>query len=627
MLISLIIQLILINYLLNQKENKRKIGIIIFTSLFLVVLQFLLWRLFQVVHINRYTIIWLSISKFNLNSILSIFAILLTCNVTQMYLSITNSRFISKRREWSIKKILLLILLTIPSFIGLLVYFSGKWAVATFDNLEFSQIIYMLSEPMSGVDIQQIINYVYNPLLNTVFLSMLLFVVYYFFIIYDFKLNRRKKPMGRYMWLIISSLFLLVYGFAFSINQIGYADIKAYFIERTALYEKYYVNPKEVNVTFPEKKQNLIYIFLESMESSYADVENGGIKNENLIPNLTELALSEGIHFSHSDNLGGMTTLTGANATATSMVSQTSGTPLIASRGALNTNDYGDQGQVFLPGVYSIGEILADNDYRQVLFLGSDAKFAGRDKYFTQHGEYEIRDYNWAIEQNLIPSDYSVWWGYEDDKLFEFAKETLLELSNEEQPFNFTMLTADTHFEDGYMSEQTPDLFGDQYSNVIHYSDSQVYDFIQWMKEQDFYEDTTIIIVGDHLTMDKDFFDDAPGSYKRTVYNVILNSKLTPFENTNRLFTALDMYPTTLAAMGATIEGDRLGLGTNLFSTQQTMAEKLGMTEFSNELKKRSEYYSRVLMQGTDDEITETQSSNEVDPVEESNSSSNKSDN
>ena len=79
--------------------------------------------------------------------------------------------------------------------------------------------------------------------------------------------------------------------------------------------------------------------------------------------------------------------------------------------------------------------------------------------------------------------------------------------------------------------------------------------------------------------------------------------------------------------MGATIEGDRLGLGTNLFSTQQTMAEKLGMTEFANELKKRSEYYSRVLMQGTDDEITETQSSNEVYPVEESNSSSNKSDN
>ena len=40
-----------------------------------------------------------------------------------------------------------------------------------------------------------------------------------------------------------------------------------------------------------------------------------------------------------------------------------------------------------------------------------------------------MEDYSYAIENGLIPSDYKVWWGYEDQKLFEFAKEKLLQLS------------------------------------------------------------------------------------------------------------------------------------------------------------------------------------------------------
>ena len=45
----------------------------------------------------------------------------------------------------------------------------------------------------------------------------------------------------------------------------------------------------------------------------------------------------------------------------------------------------------------------------------------------------------------------------------------------------------------------------------------------------------------------------------------------------NREFTTLDMFPTTLAAIGCKIEGNRLGLGTNLFSSERTLSEQLGM--------------------------------------------------
>ena len=51
-----------------------------------------------------------------------------------------------------------------------------------------------------------------------------------------------------------------------------------------------YVDPASVNLSFPEKKINLIYIFLESMEITYADEKNGGAFNENVILELTKLA-------------------------------------------------------------------------------------------------------------------------------------------------------------------------------------------------------------------------------------------------------------------------------------------------------------------------------------------------
>ena len=51
--------------------------------------------------------------------------------------------------------------------------------------------------------------------------------------------------------------------------------------------EDEYVDPTDVEVVFPEQKRNLIYIFLESMETTYSDVDDGGAFDENVIPELT----------------------------------------------------------------------------------------------------------------------------------------------------------------------------------------------------------------------------------------------------------------------------------------------------------------------------------------------------
>ncbi|MFR0813864.1 MAG: sulfatase-like hydrolase/transferase [Enterococcus casseliflavus] len=122
----------------------------------------------------------------------------------------------------------------------------------------------------------------------------------------------------------------------------------------------------------------------------------------------------------------------------------------------------------------------------------------------------------------------------------------------------------------------------------MYYSD--LGDFIAWIKAQPFYENTTIVIAGDHLNMDQGYFASIEETYQRTVFNLFINSPITTLNNTERQFSTLDLFPTTLAALGVQIEGDRIGLGTNLYSDTNTLMEFLGYETFTSELSKNSSF-------------------------------------
>ncbi|MDN6641153.1 MAG: LTA synthase family protein [Tetragenococcus sp.] len=468
------------------------------------------------------------------------------------------------------------------------------------DNTSFDQVLFTMTQPVRGSDTGQIINYIVDPLLEALLIILPLITLLFLATTCTFEWGHfhfQKTPHFSTKKVVIIGLIGLLFGVFLGGKEMGYADIKAFYFENTSIYDEHYVNPQQVNLKFPKKKRNLVFIFLESMESSYFSKELGGIQEENLLPNFADLAQNEGINFSNSNKLGGMLQIPGANQTASSMVAQTSGLPLRPST-SLNSAESSEKNSAeYFPGAYSLGEILDKQGYNQALLMGSEAEFAGRDKYFEQHGDYDIRDYQWAVDTGRLPEDYYEWWGYEDRKLVNYAKETLNELSQEEEPFNLTMLTVDTHFEDGYVTEDTPDLFGDQYSNVIHDSDRQISELLQWMEEQPFYEDTTVVLVGDHLTMDSDFFDSVDPDYQRSVFNLFLNTDKQDVRNKNRQFSAVDMFPTTLSALGVEVPGDRMGLGVNLFSDKPTLIEQLGYNQFQNELMKKSEFYNEKLMQ------------------------------
>ena len=152
------------------------------------------------------------------------------------------------------------------------------------------------------------------------------------------------------------------------------------------------------------------------------------------------------------------------------------------------------------------------------------------------------------------------------------------------------MLTVDTHMVGGYTCELCGDEFENSYSNVYACSDKQVTEFVNWIKEQDFYENTTVILMGDHPTMDGMYCRNIDPTYVRRVYTCVLNAPVTPVRDTYRSYSTLDMLPTTLTAMGVEIPGGRLGLGTSLYTNQRTLTEELGYSAVSGSLSRYSSF-------------------------------------
>ena len=486
-------------------------------------------------------------------------------------------------------------------FLGNVVFFLTLWLLQQYDKIAIDQCLFQIKASSSGVNAGIAGGAVLKVGGFSIGFTVLEVILYRLLAGDEKGFLKENRAYIKYCATRVCSFFknksLHFSAVSFVICLLVFItqlNVPAYFgtaTKESDFIEDHYVNPESVSITFPSEKRNLVYIFLESMENTFADTSAGYPITDNFIPELSALA-NENVSFSNTDTVGGAYSYGGTTWTASAMVAQTSGMPI---KILLTSNAYGSE-DGFMPGVVTIGEILAAEGYNLELLVGSDADFHSRKAYFEEHGDYDIIDWTSLKEQGRLPEDYNIWWGFEDEKLFAFAKEEITALAERGEPFNFTMLTADTHFPNGYECHMCPDEYESQYANVLACSSKQVYEFVSWLKEQPYYDNTTIVISGDHLTMDSQFLDDLDENYVRTVYNCIINPAKQPINEKGREFGTVDMFPTTLAALGAVIEGDRLALGTNLFSDKKTLTEIYGFESLDVELQKNSEFYNEKIL-------------------------------
>ena len=480
-----------------------------------------------------------------------------------------------KAKLESIKKMAILLV----TFFSVVVAAGIVWMMNEWGNVNIDEILYHLRAPKQGTDSAIIVGAVTSILVPTIIVTALA--------VFVTSVWKKKKQLYGYV-IMGGSVCAAIGSIAYAWNKLDIGTYIDNLSEYNSFIDDNYVYPSSVELKFPEQKRNLIYIFLESMETTYADRASGGAWDENLIPNLTQYALEYENFNGDSEVLNGGVVLNKTTYTMGGMYAESMGVPLIV---PIDGNAMWCQDE-FLPELDGIGDVLEEHGYQNTLLIGSHAMFGGRNLFYRDHGNYEIYDYYDALGDGKLPSkDYKVFWGYEDDKLFDFAKEFILEDAASGQPFNMTLLTVDTHYEDGYFCQDCVSRHPDNpYEDVYNCSDQKIAEFISWVQQQDFYGNTTIVLAGDHLTMDSDFCKnlDPVDKANRRVYTAVINGAATPENDVMREFSTLDLFPTTLAAMGVEIEGDRLGLGTNLYSSQPTLLELYGKDEMNTAFNQKS---------------------------------------
>lgn len=477
------------------------------------------------------------------------------------------------------------------------------WTFATFP-LDPVLVFAVLGAPLKGSVggfVKLFLVQVLVPVLLVVLLSLPALLA-------AFNLGTFRKVKTRTLLMLCSAALVCVTAaqFLYSVPLLGfYSEYKKVTADPidSEFYRANYKAPDSVKITAPEQKRNLILVFLESMESSFTDTATGGIFAENYIPEIADIALDPAhIHFSKDEKLGGGTDVDGTGWTMGAIVAKTLGIPLHV----YNLKNPSVPGPSFLPRAKGLIEVLKDFGYNEFFMEGAPGAFSSKDLFFKDHGGLRVHDVNYYEEVGKLPKGYYVFWGYEDAKLFEFAKAELDSLSRLTEPFFFSMLTVDAHYPNGWFDEATcpefkPDAndLNETYKAVLRCTSKQFGTFFEWLKRQLWFENTTVVLVGDHLFMGQVFIPEefkaqARRDSTRHWLDVFVNAAVEPPTRTRR-FTSFDILPSTLEAAGFEIEGHALGLGRSLFSAEPTLLERLGLDSLNSELRKKTEQYEHLM--------------------------------
>jgi len=277
--------------------------------------------------------------------------------------------------------------------------------------------------------------------------------------------------------------------------------------------------------------KNLIFIYLESIDSSFLDEEIF----PNLCPNMNKLR-KESIVFDnitpafHADySFGGMyASMVGSQIVTSQM-------PSIFERNSGVKNNFGDR-------LISFPTILSKAGYYQEYICGASGKFAGVEEFIRRE------HYDEYIQPNTSHGA-----GCYDDELFTIAFEEYLKLSKMNKPFNITMFTLDTHV-GGYTDPSwkiydTKNIsllkkYNDGMLTSVHHTDKALGLFIDKLKNTPEWSNTVVFIMNDHYCWPGEYKSVLESSKNRRMNIFALNTEYTTINRTKG--KTYDIAPTVL---------------------------------------------------------------------------------
>ena len=145
-------------------------------------------------------------------------------------------------------------------------------------NVGFRELLYTLLGPLKGTG-NSVVQLVISSCLPPILWCVLGYVLVCF-LLSENRLNRRLWPLGgrRFPGRLLAWLRrggaalcvgLMLFAGVYANMKFDVAGYLASLKDTTDIYEAEYVDPAEVSITAPEKKRNLIYIVVESLETTY----------------------------------------------------------------------------------------------------------------------------------------------------------------------------------------------------------------------------------------------------------------------------------------------------------------------------------------------------------------------
>lgn len=358
----------------------------------------------------------------------------------------------------------------------------------------------------------------------------------------------------------------------------------------------YYVEP---TVTSDKHKRNLVLIYLESGEATLADDQ---LFEKNAFAPLEEATQASDGWQSVEDFQqyeGGGWTMAGLASTQCGIPLK--GTGSVAGSGALN--ELGDDVDTYLGGATCMGDVLDQHGYKSVFLGGANGAFAAKGTFLSSHGYSEEKDLSDWRAAGEPAKNFRSDWGLSDGRLMAHAKDEIDDLHAESektgQPFNLSMLTLDTH-EPVHIYDYCDVDTQNVVTSAFSCSMTQVAGFVDYMEEKGYLEDTTVVIMGDHLkhmSAGDAFHEQLDHHGNRTIFNRIWvpgqdkDSKLRPRVD------QLNMYPTILEAAGLTLKDHEAGLGVSAFSPKvpDGSAQAMEKAAYAELLNSRSaQFYAKA---------------------------------
>ena len=198
-------------------------------------------------------------------------------------------------------------------------------------------------------------------------------------------------------------------------------------------------------------------------------------------------------------------------------------------------------------GIANLANIFKSVGYETAFIYGGENHFDNMATYFRGNGTKLLID-----QRDYDNPDFVASWGVSDEDLFRRADEQFTKWHQENKPFYALVFTSSFHdpFEipEGKVKlEGEKSRWSDEKMLAAKYADYALYNYMQKVRQSDYYEDTIFIIIADHES--KVYANSSFPVWEYHIPALIMGKDIAPRVD-ERIVSQIDVAPTLLSLAG-----------------------------------------------------------------------------